>query len=63
MNHGNSGYEIVGLRGVWRVKHDGEAAGNYEGKPAAFEAAVAAAALTVRDGWGSDFSARFHIEP
>ena len=48
---GIASYEVVGSRGVWRVKHDGEPVGSYESKEAAFEAAVAAAALAVRDGY------------
>jgi len=44
-------YEVVGSGGVWRVKHDGEPIGSYPTKEAAFEAAVAAASLAVREGY------------
>ena len=47
---GIASYEVVGSGGVWRVKHDGEPVGSYQTKEAAFEAAVAAAAVAVRDG-------------
>jgi hypothetical protein len=48
---GIASYEVVGSGGVWRVKHDGEPVGSYQTKEAAFEAAVAAAAVAVRDGY------------
>jgi hypothetical protein len=48
---GIASYEVVGSRGVWRVKHNGEPVGSYETKEAAFEAAVAAASLAVRKGY------------
>jgi hypothetical protein len=44
-------YEVVGSGGVWRVKHDGEPVGSYQTKESAFEAAVAAASLAVREGY------------
>jgi hypothetical protein len=54
---GIASYEIVGSGGIWRVKHDGEPIGRYQTKEAAFEAAVAAASLAVREGIpGSTFS-------
>jgi hypothetical protein len=57
-------YEVVGSRGIWRVKHDGEPVGSYESKEAAFEAAVAAAALAVRDGYEVQVSVPgIRIEP
>jgi hypothetical protein len=43
-------YEIVGDAGEWRVSHDGKAENVYETKEAAFEAAVAAASLALRQG-------------
>jgi hypothetical protein len=46
---GIASYEIVGSGGIWRVKHDGEPIGRYQTKEAAFEAAVAAASLAVKD--------------
>jgi hypothetical protein len=48
---GIASYEVVGSGGVWRVKHDGEPVGSYQTKEAAFEAAVAAAAVAVREGY------------
>jgi len=47
---GIASYEVVGSGGVWRVKHDGEPVGSYQTKEGRFEAAVAAAAVAVRDG-------------
>jgi hypothetical protein len=49
-------YEVVGSGGVWRVKHDGEPIGSYPSKEAAFEAAVAAASLDVREGYAVQLS-------
>jgi hypothetical protein len=43
-------YEIVGNDREWRVRHDGQAKNVYETKEAAFEAAVAAASLAMRQG-------------
>ena len=43
-------YEIVGSEGEWRVRHDGKAENVYETKETAFEAAVAAASLALRQG-------------
>ena len=43
-------YEIIGTAGDWHVRHDGQAANVYETKEAAFEAAVAAASLALRQG-------------
>ena len=48
---GIASYEVVGSGGIWRVKHDGEPIGRYHTKEAAFEAAVAAASLAVREGY------------
>jgi hypothetical protein len=47
---GLASYEIVGSAGAWRVSHDGKAENVYETKEAAFEAAVAAASLGLRQG-------------
>jgi uncharacterized protein (DUF58 family) len=47
---GFASYEIVGDAGEWRVGHDGKAENVYETKEAAFEAAVAAASLALRQG-------------
>lgn len=47
---GLASYEIVGGAGEWRVRHDGKAENVYETKEAAFEAAVAAASLALRQG-------------
>ena len=43
-------YEIFGVEGEWRVRHDGKAENVYETKESAFEAAVAAASLALRQG-------------
>jgi len=47
---GLASYEIVGTAGAWRVRHDGHAENVYETKESAFEAAVAAASLALRQG-------------
>jgi len=47
---GLAAYEIVGKAGEWRVRHDGKAENVYETKESAFEAAVAAASLALRQG-------------
>ena len=47
---GQAIYEIIGGAGEWRVRHDGQAVNVYETKEAAFEAAVAAASLALRQG-------------
>jgi hypothetical protein len=43
-------YDITGADKEWRVRHDGKAENVYETKEAAFEAAVAAASLALRQG-------------
>jgi hypothetical protein len=43
-------YEIFGTAGEWRVRHDGFARNVYQTKESAFEAAVAAASLALRQG-------------
>jgi hypothetical protein len=43
-------YEIFGTEGTWRVLHDGNAENEYATKEAAFEAAIAAASLALREG-------------
>ncbi|MBR1157395.1 MULTISPECIES: DUF2188 domain-containing protein [unclassified Bradyrhizobium] len=47
---GLASYEIVGDAGEWRVSHDGKAENVYQTKESAFEAAVAAASLALRQG-------------
>jgi len=47
---GLASYEIVGTAGAWQVRHDGHAENVYETKESAFEAAVAAASLALRQG-------------
>jgi hypothetical protein len=47
---GIASYEIVGGPGEWRVSHDGKAENIYQTKEAAFEAAVTAASLALREG-------------
>lgn len=42
-------YEIFGTEGTWRVLHDGNAENEYATKEAAFEAAIAAASLALRE--------------
>lgn len=43
-------YEVIGSPGNWQVLHDGQAPNTYVAKEAAFEAAVAAASLALREG-------------
>jgi len=43
-------YRVFGIPGEWRVDHDGKAENTYVTKEAAFEAAVAAASLALRQG-------------
>lgn len=39
-----------GTEGIWRVRHDGRAENEYATKQAAFEAAIGAASLAIRQG-------------
>ena len=43
-------YAIIPVRDQWSVLHDGDVNGEYATKEAAFEAAVAAASLAMRQG-------------
>ena len=43
-------YMIVSKADGWTILHDGTAQNDYQTKEAAFEAAVAAASLTIREG-------------
>jgi hypothetical protein len=43
-------YRIFGAPGEWRVEHDGNSENTYLTKEAAFEAAVGAASLALRQG-------------
>jgi hypothetical protein len=43
-------YMIVSKAGGWSVLHDGEARNEYATKEAAFEAAVGAASMAIREG-------------
>ncbi len=47
---GLASYEIVGGSGEWAVRHDGRIENVYQTKESAFEAAVAAASLAMRQG-------------
>lgn len=47
---GLASYRIFGVPGAWQIDHDGKAANTYATKEAAFEAAVAAASLAMRQG-------------
>jgi hypothetical protein len=47
---GLASYEVVGSEGEWRVRHDGSAENVYATKESAFEAAMAAASLALRQG-------------
>jgi hypothetical protein len=54
---GLASYEIVGTGGEWRIRHDGSAENVYQTKESAFEAAVAAASLAIRQGHAVQISA------
>jgi len=43
-------YMIVSKSGGWTVLHDGEARNDYATKEAAFESAVGAATIAIREG-------------
>jgi len=47
---GLAAYTIVGNAGEWRIRHDGNEENVYQTKESAFEAAVAAASLALRQG-------------
>ena len=47
---GMASYNILGNSGEWHVEHDGKAENTYATKESAFEAAVAAASLAIRQG-------------
>jgi hypothetical protein len=57
---GLASYEIIGSGGEWRVSHDGKAENVYQTKESAFEAAVAAASLALRQGHEVKLSAPGH---
>jgi hypothetical protein len=54
---GLAAYEIFGTAGEWRIRHDGQAQNVYETKETAFEAAIAAASLAMRQGHEIQISA------
>lgn len=47
---GMARYAIIGQKGDWHVEHYGKVAHTYATKEAAFDAAVAAASLAMREG-------------
>ena len=47
---GLANYAIIPVKTHWSILHDGEVEGEYDTKEAAFEAAVAAASLAIREG-------------
>ncbi len=57
---GLASYEIIGSGGEWHISHDGKAENVYQTKEAAFEAAVAAASLALRQGHEVRVSAPGH---
>ena len=50
MEMGLAQYAIVPIRDQWGVLHDGDIKGEYATKESAFESAVAAASLALRQG-------------
>jgi hypothetical protein len=47
---GLAAYKIYGSAGEWRIEHDGKSQNVYQTRESAFEAAVAAASLALRQG-------------
>lgn len=47
---GRATYAITAIGDRWGILHDGEVEGDYVTKESAFEAAVAAASLAIREG-------------
>ena len=47
---GFASYAVIATGNGWGILHDGDVEGEYETKEAAFESAVAAASLAVREG-------------
>ena len=47
---GLAAYDVIESGASWGVRHDGNVEGTFETKEAAFEAAVAAASLAIRQG-------------
>jgi hypothetical protein len=47
---GVASYDIVGAGKSWCILHDGKREGDYATREAAFESAVAAASLALREG-------------
>jgi phosphotransferase system HPr-like phosphotransfer protein len=47
---GIANYAVIEKGANWTILHDGQAEGDYASKEAAFESAVAAASLAVRQG-------------
>lgn len=47
---GLAAYDVVENGSGWSIRHDGNLEGTYDTKEAAFEAAVAAASLAIRQG-------------
>jgi hypothetical protein len=47
---GLANYAVMEHGGTWVILHDGEPEGDFETKEAAFESAVSAASLAVRQG-------------
>jgi hypothetical protein len=50
MKMGVAAYAVIGSGGEWRIRHDGKNDNVYQTKESAFEAAVAAASLALRQG-------------
>ncbi|ACI94586.1 conserved hypothetical protein [Afipia carboxidovorans OM5] len=47
---GLANYAVTQVDNKWGILHDGNIEGDYETKEAAFESAVAAASLAIREG-------------
>jgi hypothetical protein len=53
-------YAVIETKNTWGILHDGSVEGTYETKEAAFESAVAAASLAIRQGHEVHVSAPGH---
>jgi hypothetical protein len=47
---GVAAYAVIGSGGEWRIRHEGKVENVYQIKESAFEAAVVAASLALRQG-------------
>jgi phosphotransferase system HPr-like phosphotransfer protein len=58
---GRASYAIIQNADKWSILHNGDTEGEYDTKEAAFESAVAAASLAIREGHEVLVSAPSHV--